>query len=80
MAQLVSAFSLYLKGSWFESRLAHPMKKKKNPLNKIADEAFWSEFHEHGYKEERYFVVNTRTGEVIVNSARLTKDKKRVKV
>lgn len=56
------------------------MKKKVDPLNKLAEEAFWSEFHELDLPEERYVVVDRRTGEVVVNGARLNKHKRRTKV
>lgn len=57
------------------------MKKKNNQLNEAADEMFWDEFHEREYgAEERYLVVNKKTGEVLANWIKLTKEKKKVKV
>lgn len=48
-------------------------------LDKVAEEVFWSEFNQ-GADEERYIVINTRTGDVLVQNARLTKEKKVTKV
>ena len=54
--------------------------KSSNPLDKIAEQVFWDEFNQRRYEEERYIVVNTRTGDVLVKNARLTKEKKVTKV
>lgn len=42
---------------------------------------FWQELNElDGYSGERYVVVDTLSQEVLVNNARLVKDKRKVRV
>lgn len=49
-------------------------------LMKAGDKAFWKEFHESDRRGERYFVIDHSTGEVIVENAVLTREKKKIKV
>lgn len=55
--------------------------KKVDPtLMQAGEEAFWKEFDAGEKPEERYYVVDKRTGDVLVQNARLTKEKKKIKV
>lgn len=55
-------------------------KKVDQTLMEAGEEAFWKEFDRGEGEEERYYVVDKSTGDVIVENARLTKKRKRVKV
>lgn len=55
--------------------------KKLDPtLMNAGEEAFWSEFDAAELREDRYYVIDQTTGEVIAEKARLTKNKKKVRV
>ena len=55
--------------------------KKIDPTLMMAGEdAFWREFDASESQEDRYYVIDQSTGEVIAERARLTKDKKKIKV
>lgn len=47
---------------------------------KAGEEAFWKEFDHLDRPEERYYVVDKASGEILVENARLSKDKKKIRV
>jgi len=49
-------------------------------LMNAGEEAFWREFDQNESHEERYYVIDKNTGDVIVENARLKKGKKKIKV
>lgn len=58
------------------------MKKKiGKELMEMADEVFWEEFQSlEEQEDQRYAVVDSKTGEVIITGLRLIKEKKKVEV
>jgi hypothetical protein len=55
--------------------------KKMDPtLMKAGEEAFWKQFDEADRPEERYYVVDKKTGDILVHNARLTKEKRKIEV
>lgn len=55
--------------------------KKVDPtLMKAGEEAFWDRIEELDKPEERYYVIDKATGEIIVQNARLTRGKRKIKV
>ncbi len=55
--------------------------KKVDPtLMQAGEDVFWKEFEELDRPEERYYVVDKATGQILVENARLTKGKKKVRV
>lgn len=55
--------------------------RKVDPtLMKAGEEAFWKEFDQLDRPEERYYVVDKASGEIIVHNARLVTEKKKVRV
>ena len=55
-------------------------KKIDDELMHLGDDMFWDEFESLEQVEDRYVVVDTKVGEVVVSSARLTKEKKKIRV
>lgn len=45
-----------------------------------ADEVFWEEFDNFGRESERYVVVGKNGEEIVVENARLLREKKKTKV
>lgn len=58
------------------------MAKKVDPtLMAAAEKTFWETMDQLDHPaEERYYVVDKRSGDVIVHNARLTKEKKKIEV
>lgn len=54
--------------------------KTDNKLMQTADEVFWEEFDNFGRESERYVVVGKNGEEIVVENARLLREKKKTKV
>jgi len=51
--------------------------RTQNPLMEETDRVFWGEYDKlEGYPGERYMVIDTRTGEKLVDEAVLVSEKK----
>lgn len=57
------------------------MKKKVDKkLMEMGEEMFWETFNAKEEAEQRYVVVDGEDGEIVIQSARLIKEKKKVRV